>query len=45
MRLPGIAFRYRFSERGVDSLFRVSSLVEIFIRSAVVALCKHREKQ
>lgn len=29
---------YRFSERGVDSLVRVSSLVEIFVRSAVVVV-------
>ncbi len=34
-----------FGERRVDSLVRVSSLVEIFVRSAVVALCKHKEKQ
>ncbi len=34
----------RFSKRYIDSLVRVSSLVEIFVRSAVVALCKHREK-
>ncbi len=41
MRLPGIAFE---SNR-VEFRVRVSSLVEIFIRSAVGALCKNRENQ
>ena len=40
----GVSSRYRFSESNVERIVRVSSLVKIFVRSAVVQLCKHREK-
>ncbi len=40
MRLPGITFE----SIELIVLVRVSSLVEIFVRSGVVALCKYIDK-
>ena len=41
----GVSSWYLFErELSLERKVRVSSLVEIFVRSVVVALCKYREK-